>query len=153
MDRWRSGTQETCHSSHHHAACTPSASLSLQVFFSPLLPHTAFSSLSLHSSLHLFSCFQTLHSLRDFAIISLFPSTPDDLPRVPPLLALALILRFHHLLWQHSSIFPIFYPFFLAPLPIFSPFSSENKSPPPKKPSYFTIDILEGENGGTMRER
>ena len=36
MDRWRSGTPETCHSSHHHAVCTRSAclSLSLQVFFS-----------------------------------------------------------------------------------------------------------------------
>lgn len=35
MDRWRSGTPETCHSSHHHAICTRSLSpsLSLQVFF------------------------------------------------------------------------------------------------------------------------
>lgn len=28
MDRWRSGTPETCHSSHHHAICTPSPSFS-----------------------------------------------------------------------------------------------------------------------------
>lgn len=128
MDRWRSGTPETCHSSHHHAACTRSASLSLQVFFpSSSSPYSIFLSLSLSSSFHLFSCFQTLHSLQDVDIISLFPSTPDDLPRVAPLLALALIFRFHHLLWQHSSIFPIFYPFFLALPPIFPPFSPENQ--------------------------
>lgn len=40
--------------------------------------------LSLLSSLHLLSCFHTRHSLRDFDIISLFPPSTDNLPRVAP---------------------------------------------------------------------
>lgn len=57
MDRWRSGTPETCHSSHHHAVCTRSGSLSLSLqvfflflFFFILIRHL--SSLSLSLSLH-----------------------------------------------------------------------------------------------------
>lgn len=58
MDRWRSGTPETCHSSHHHAICTRSLSLSLslQVFFLLLVSFALpvfFFRCIIHSFIHL----------------------------------------------------------------------------------------------------
>lgn len=81
-DRWRSGTPETCHSSHHHAACTRSVSLSLQVFyflffpiqhFLPSLFHfiLSFILLSPHPSV-------TLRLPHNFTPSACLPSTPQQ---------------------------------------------------------------------------
>lgn len=139
MDRWRSGTPETCHSSHHHAACTRSASLPLQVLF-PLL----FFSMQHFplSSLHLSSCFQTRHSLRDFDIISLFQPSTDDPPSRRPSSLWHLFLGFVISSGNILPFYPVFYPFFLALPLIFSPFCPFLPSKSQKQKSYFsTIDI------------
>lgn len=131
MDRWRSGTPETCHSSHHHAVCTCSASFSF-----PAGLFSSFSSLYnllFHSflfSLHPFIyslLSMTVRVLGYFSSSTCLPPTPQQfvllffLPSFALYLSvvvfffffLAVLFRFHHLLWQHSS--------FL--LSIFSPLS------------------------------
>lgn len=123
MDRWRSGTPETCHSSHHHAVCTRSASLSLslQVFFSSSSSSSSYDiSLSFHPSIQSFIIPQ---SPSYFQISSLHPLVCRQLrkticpsfssrhlsffflllPLSLPSSSLAVVFRFHHLLWRHSS--------------------------------------------------
>lgn len=65
MDRWRSGTPETCHSSHHPAICTPSPSFSTP-----------------HPSIRLFlrSCYCHSSSLSSFLSFFLFLPSSIFLP-------------------------------------------------------------------------
>lgn len=67
MDRWKSGTPETCHSSHHHAVCTlflfpcRSSSLPPPPLLSPPLPNlTFFEGISFHS-IHLYLLSRSRH--------------------------------------------------------------------------------------------
>lgn len=116
MDRWRSGTPETCHSSHHHAACTrsPALSLSLQVFFFISIFFT-------HSlTLHLFSLSPS--TLKQS--VSLFLHHHHHHHLLLPF-SLALVFRFHHLLWRHPSfLLSVFLP--LTQLFFFFPSASFN---------------------------
>ena len=113
MDRWRSGTPETCHSSHHHAICTPSPSLSLSLIFvfvpSSILPF--FRS----------SCFYRCHT----STVFLSPSL-RFLPSFPPTI-------FRSALWHSflgfrisSGDIPPFFSPFSPPSPALAIFSPLN---------------------------
>ena len=87
MDRWRSGTPETCHSSHHHAVCTRSASLSLSLqvfflflFFFILIRHLSSLSLSLFPFIHPVVYYPSIavRLLDIFPSSTRLPSTPKN---------------------------------------------------------------------------
>lgn len=71
MDRWRSGTPETCHSSHHHAVCTRSPSFFLFLCRSFSLLLLLLYLFSFFPFIHSFTRIQIPQSLSDFLI---FPS-------------------------------------------------------------------------------
>lgn len=105
MDRWRSGTPETCHSSHHHAICTRSLSLSLslQVFFL-LLVSFALPVFFFRCIIHSFIRLPSRHFCHTPCL--LLGSVFFSHSLVPPtifLSTLAVIFRFHYLLWRHPS--------------------------------------------------
>lgn len=167
MDRWRSGTPETCHSSHHHAVCTRSASLSLSLqvfflflFFFILIRHLSSLSLSLFPFIHPVVYYPSI-AVR---LLDIFPSS-TRLPSTPknnlsffffppsffffffgcsvslslPSSSLAVVFRFHHLLWRHSSfLLSIFShpPSFSFALTAFS-FCPFSLSVPKKNPSFI----------------
>lgn len=125
----------------HHTTMQPALVLYLfpcRSFISSSSLYSIFFLHSFTSSFHLFPCPHTLQSLWDFHIISLLPlvcrqllnnlpsiSSHHLLRRIALLLPLALIFRFHHLLWQQSS--------FL--LSIFSPLSGVH-------PKFFRFSTL-----------
>lgn len=156
MDRWRSGTPETCHSSHHHAVCTCSASFSFPAglflfFFFSIQP--SFSFFSFFPFIHSFILFfQSLSGYfssstclpptpQHFVLLFFLPSFALYLSVVVFFFFLAVLFRFHHLLWQHSSfLLSIFSPLSLSvfhfrsfsflPIFAFSPKEEEKNMPP-----------------------
>lgn len=117
----------------------------------PLLPYTAFSSFTLSLHPFIYSLLHTPFSHSDFHIISLhllvchqllnnLPSISSHhlLRRIALLLPLALIFRFHHLLWQQSSfLLSIFSPL-SGVHPTFFCFSTPKQRQYPSFPVHFT---------------
>lgn len=136
MDRWRSGTPETCHSSHHHAICTRSLSLSLslQVFFLLLVSFALpFFFLSLYHPLVYPSSIAPFlsHSLPPPRFRLFFPLFGPSNHLF--LSTLAVIFRFHYLLWRHPS--------FLLSI-----------SPPPLSFAFPPFPLSVATGGGKKRE-